>query len=151
MAFRLGVVGAVADRHGQPVARLLEGRSATCFPQTPFLYLYLYLYWPLVAYRSRLDGIGMAFDGIDMPFGRYRFPSAMTLRQFNNGFVKIRLGIQRPVLKVDELRDENLSRRKAVQPVSKFGQVSFIYRLTDLERGQLKVQLDNPGIVAVVD
>lgn len=58
---------------------------------------------------------------------------------------------KRSELKADELRDVELSIRKSLHPVSKCGDVFFLYKLTDLERRELQVRPDNPGYIAVIE
>ena len=53
-------------------------------------------------------------------------------------------------LKSNEFRKPELFIADRLHPVSKLGNVQFIYHLSDLERRQLKVRLDNPGVVAII-
>lgn len=90
-------------------------------------------------------------NAIDMPFGWHYFFSEMTQNQFNNRFVKIGVRIKPAPLEIHKFHNEQLARRKLVNPVSKFGQVQFIYRLTDVERRKFKVEFNNPGVVAIIE
>lgn len=58
---------------------------------------------------------------------------------------------KRTELKLNELWDQNFSIRKRLEPVSKFEKVFFLYRFTDLERSQLGIRFDNPGVIAVIE
>ncbi len=53
-------------------------------------------------------------------------------------------------LKLDEFRNPNLSVWKPLKPVSKFGEVLFLYFLPDLEADKHNVRVNNSGVVAVV-
>lgn len=55
-----------------------------------------------------------------------------------------------PVLKVNELRKEVFAGPKCLYPVSKFGQVLFVYRLPAVTARQGQVQFDQPYCVTVV-
>lgn len=54
-------------------------------------------------------------------------------------------------LELHEFGDVKLSIRKRLEPAGKFSDMLCLYRLTDLERSQLKVGIDNPGIIAVIE
>jgi hypothetical protein len=54
-------------------------------------------------------------------------------------------------LKLNEFWYPKVTRIEALEPFSKFDEVFFVYRLTDLERSQFHVQADNPGYVAIIE
>lgn len=74
----------------------------------------------------------------------------MRLNEFENRSVNRRALLKKAKLESRELRHPQLSIAQSLHPVAKFGQVAFIYRLSDVERSRFNVQVDNPGIVAVV-
>ncbi len=74
----------------------------------------------------------------------------MKLNQFKRGFVQVVTPVQFPVLFGDELGEPGHAVRAALDPVAKFSDMLFLYRLSDLERRQLKVEFNNPGVDAVV-
>jgi hypothetical protein len=74
----------------------------------------------------------------------------MRLQQFGNSQVRNTFGREVSVLKADELYEPKSSVRKALEPAGDFTEMVFIYRLSDVERRRLKVQINNPGIIAVI-
>ncbi len=75
----------------------------------------------------------------------------MTMKKFYNRLMDNARGSKLTKLEANKLEDVKLSGWKSIHPATKFGQVMFLYRLTDLERRELGVQLDNPGVIAVVE
>lgn len=55
-----------------------------------------------------------------------------------------------PVLKFDKLHDPKLPVGEFFEPAFDFVEVVRVYRLSNVERRRLNVDVDNPGIVAVV-
>ena len=54
------------------------------------------------------------------------------------------------VLKLNEPSHPNLSCVKSFEPALDFCEMLGLYRLSNLERSQFKVSVDNPGVIAVV-
>lgn len=75
----------------------------------------------------------------------------MLSQQFKHTKVRNALGAKpRSVLKFNEAWNPNLAVWQRMEPAFDFGEVACIYRLTNVERRALKVDVDNPGIIAVV-
>lgn len=74
----------------------------------------------------------------------------MTIKELDNGFMKVAVGFKGSVLELNKLDDVQFAIGERLEPVSKFHERIFIYRLTDFERRQLKVKADNPGVIAVI-
>ncbi len=75
----------------------------------------------------------------------------MLNQQFKHSKVGNTLVAQpRSVLKLNEAWDPNLAIRQRMEPAFDFSEVVCIYRLTNVERRALKVEVDNPGVIAVV-
>lgn len=79
------------------------------------------------------------------------FGEVMKLQKRNNRAVNDRSGLEFSELKPDELGDAPFSIGDSLEPVSKFGDVLFLHRLSDSARNKFKVNFDNPGIVAVIE
>lgn len=72
---------------------------------------------------------------------------------FQKGYyrqVGLTIGLKRPVLELHERPDQEFRAFQCVQPVGKFGQVLFVYRLADLGRSDFQADFDNSRVVAVV-
>ena len=74
----------------------------------------------------------------------------MRLNKFDDGLMDFAGRRQFAELGADEIREPQFAIGEALHPFTKFGEVLFLYRLTDLERRQFQVGVNNPGVVAVV-
>lgn len=74
----------------------------------------------------------------------------MSLNEFDNRSVRWAGSRKLPVLKVNEFGKEIPVVAQRLQPVSKFGNVLFFYRLAAISADQGEVQFDKPYCVAVI-
>lgn len=74
----------------------------------------------------------------------------MRNNEFNGRLVKVAGSRKVAELFVDEIREPQFSIRQPLDPLTKFGDILFLHRLTDLERRQFQVGVNNPGVVAIV-
>ena len=70
---------------------------------------------------------------------------------FKDSGVRSALLGKRSVLKRDEFRQANFSIWELGSPAFEFNEMIRFYRLPDVERRRLKIQVNNPGLVAVVN
>lgn len=93
--------------------------------------------------------------GYDYPIARVLIAigkgfKLMLFDGFEDRFMSRTRNRELAVLERDELRNEEFPVAQCLQPVSKFGQVLFIYRLPDVEANGFKVKFDKPYARAVV-
>lgn len=75
---------------------------------------------------------------------------AMKIDFFEDRKVSPAVGGKNTVLEIDETRNQKLSVRECLYPFPKFGQVLFVYRFSDVERGSFKILGNDSGTIAVI-
>lgn len=75
----------------------------------------------------------------------------MRAQKFLNSEMRNALGGKATVLVGNELRNPKLTRIQPLKPTLKFGQVCFLYRVSDLESGDAGIEVNGSRVIAVVE